>query len=274
MTLMSNLRRGFLYTSLLCLLTACSALGERKVGDLDTLESIADLTQESVEASYSRETRMRNELLRETALSLGARGGLAARLAEINESLEKRSDYLDTVFDFRALVLPDNVLPPVLVEGRNTLNLENAQEIRAADRMYKIEKQARFITAPPTWRSYLFIQASKPEVPDPSLLPDEQDRAEVLIWKEYTERGWEQGIKQANDIYAENLSRLKRDYKGMIRYRKLLAQGIVSAPEVAHKELGITGGGSQMSVNDRVLTIRALPALKANSKEWEAAATK
>lgn len=256
------------------ILAGCSAFSPKPIGDLDSLASISNLTQEAVEASYSQETRMRNDLLKETALSLGARGGLAARLGEINASLEKRSDYLDTVFNFRALILANNILPPVLVEGRNTLNLDNPLEIRVADRSYKIEKQARFVTAPPTWRSYLLLQASKPEVPDASLLPDDSDEAELAIWKEYTERGWEQGIRQANDIYAENLGRLKRDYKGMIRYRKLLAQGMVSAPEVANLNLGITGGGSEMSVNDRVLTIRALPALKANSKEWEAATTK
>jgi defect-in-organelle-trafficking protein DotC len=271
-----SLGRWALPTSLilLAMLSGCSVFRQPHVGELSSLESISELTQESVEASFNLEARMRNDMLKETALSLGARGGLAARLGEINTSLEKRSDYLDTIFNFRALVLKNNVLPPVLVEGRNTLNLENSQEIRISDRTFRIEKQARFITAPPTWRSYLLLQASPPAVPDPSLLPDDNDRDEVNLWKEYTEKGWEQGIQQANGIYAENLGRLKRDYKGMIRYRKLLAQGMVSPPEVAIKDLGVTGGGAHMSVNDRVLTIRALPALKANSKEWEAAATK
>ena len=54
----------------------------------------------------------------------------------------------------------------------------------------------------------------------------------------------------------------------MIRYRKLLAQNMVSPPLVAEKEMGVTGGGDQISVNDRVLTIKALPSLKADSEQW------
>ena len=54
----------------------------------------------------------------------------------------------------------------------------------------------------------------------------------------------------------------------MIRYRKLLAQNMVSAPLIAEKDLGVTGGGDQLSVNDRILTIKALPSLKANTEHW------
>ncbi len=61
------------------------------------------------------------------------------------------------------------------------------------------------------------------------------------------EMGWFEGIDQADQIYTENLARLKRDYQGMIRYRMLLAQNMVSAPQVAHRELGVTGGGEELS---------------------------
>ena len=41
----------------------------------------------------------------------------------------------------------------------------------------------------------------------------------------------------------------------MIRYRKLLAQGIVSAPYALQIDRGVTGGGDEMRIGDRAVTI-------------------
>ncbi|NBO09113.1 MAG: type IV secretion system protein DotC, partial [Actinobacteria bacterium] len=65
-------------------------------------------------------------------------------------------------------------------------------------------------------------------MPDPTLLP--KDRDERAAWVKYTREGWRKGIEQANQIYVENLNRLKRDFQGMIRYRTLLAKHMVSSP--------------------------------------------
>ena len=76
-------------------------------------------------------------------------------------------------------------------------------------------------------------------------------------------------MQQAELIYKENLGRLKRDYEGMIRYRTLLAQNMVSPPFVGQLDMGVTGGGSDLTVNDRILRITALPALQADSRNWK-----
>jgi defect-in-organelle-trafficking protein DotC len=107
---------------------------------------------------------------------------------------------------------------------------------------------------------------AQPPVPDSGILPHNEE--EKKLWKGLAEKGWKQGIDQANEIYSENLSRLERDYKGMVLYSKLRAQNIVSAPFVATTELGVTGGGENLSVNDQVLKITALPALQPNSARW------
>ncbi|MCW5589619.1 MAG: type IV secretory system conjugative DNA transfer family protein [Legionellales bacterium] len=77
-----------------------------------------------------------------------------------------------------------------------------------------------------------------------------------------------QGIKQANMIYNDNLNRLQRDYRGMVLYRKLLAENMVSLPYVAQTDLGITNENGEMRVNDQVLRITALPNLQSNSQTW------
>jgi defect-in-organelle-trafficking protein DotC len=165
------------------------------------------------------------------------------------------------------MLLDNDVLPPVLVEARKTLSLTGDDVIRIADRNYQILHQAKFVTSPPTWRDYLWMDYNAPETPDKSLLP--KNNTEQIIWVKYIDEGWEAGLLQATIIFKENISRLKRDYEGMIRYRRLLAQNMVSAPFVATMDLGITGNGSNMTVNDRVLRITAFPTLQADGSQWK-----
>ena len=87
--------------------------------------------------------------LRDTALSLGARGGLAEQAEISNRMLLRNEAVLQRVFNFNAIMLDKNVLPPVLIEGRNTLDIAGPDAIRIADRNYQILEQARFVTAPP-----------------------------------------------------------------------------------------------------------------------------
>lgn len=210
---------------------------------------------------------IRMEAIRDTALSVGARTALAWRSKQINGTIATQASYLDGVFNFNSLVLEDEILPPVLLESRNALSMDGPHNIRVADRSYRIVKQARFVTTPPNWREYLLMDERAPEPPDPSLLPQTQE--EKTAWQKGIVEGWAAGVKQGNEIYAENLARLKRDYQGMVRYRMLLAQKMVTPPQVAHRDLGVTGGGEMLSVNDRILTIKALPSLQADSSTWE-----
>ena len=210
---------------------------------------------------------IRAQSLRDTALSVGARGALSARGREFNQLMLSYEKLLVRVFHFNGMLLDDNVLPPVLVEARNTLNLTGEDVIRVADRNYQIIQQAKFVTAPPTWREYLWMSYAQPEAPDKTLLP--RNKAEQNIWDRYIDEGWEAGLVQAELIFKENLSRLTRDYLGMIMYRKLLAQNMVSPPYVATLDLGITGDGNNMSVNDRVLRITAFPTLQPNGDQWK-----
>jgi defect-in-organelle-trafficking protein DotC len=246
-------------------------------GDLGDTGSLAGI-QAMSSPKYARDKKkqktgkIREMAIKETALSLGAQGGLAWRAKSIDESLTKQTRNLDTIYDFNSLVLEHNILPPVLLEGRNTLNLADTQSIRISDRTYKVSKQAHFITTPPTWRQYLWMDYQKPELPNSTLLP--KNKIEKDIWCIYTARGWKQGIEQANTILEESLSRIKEDFGGMILYRKLLAMNMVSPPYVSHTDLGVTGDASEIRIDDRVLRITALPALNINSNEWKAAVAK
>jgi defect-in-organelle-trafficking protein DotC len=254
------------------LLIACSSRGN--MGDTGSLAGI----QSMANGKYTRVQKnrkmgkIREMALKETALSLGAQGGLAWRAKIIDEALTKQARNLDIIYDFNSLILEHNILPPVLLEGRNTLNLADAQSIRVSDRTYKVAKQAHFVTTPPNWRQYLWLDYIKPDRPNVTLLP--KTKIERQIWCDYTAKGWKNGIEQANIILEENIARVKEDFSGMILYRKLLAMNMVSPPYVSHTDLGVTGDGTEIHIDDRVLRITALPTLNINSNEWKAAVSK
>ena len=256
-------------------LSACSSTNQPvmtgNVTTLAGLQSMADVGNTRA-AKRAKTSRIREMALKETALSLGAQAALAERARIIDEELTRQQRYLDTVFDFNNLILEQNILPPVLLEGRNLLNLADTQTIRVSDRMYKVSKQARFITTPPNWRQYLWMDYKRPEYPNVTLLPKTKQEREV--WAFYVTRGWKNGVEQANTILEENVARIKEDFGGMILYRKLLAMNMVSPPFVSHTDLGVTGDESEIHIDDRVLRITALPALNVNSNEWKAAVEK
>ncbi len=257
--------RNRLAPIVLTLLLGLPGCGTNDSNKANNLNSIQKLSYSGL--SKGNLGALRSQALRDTALSVGARGGLAWRATQINNVLLQHENMLYRLFNFNAMLLDKNVLPPVLTEGRNTLSLGGTDTIRIADRTYQIVDQAKFITAAPSWRDYLWLAYAAPESPDRSLLP--RNREERMVWKKYTEEGWRAGIQQAELIFSENVARLERDYKGMIRYRTLLAQKMVSPPFVAELEMGITGGGSDLTVNDRVLRITAFPTLQNNGQDWK-----
>jgi defect in organelle trafficking protein DotC len=256
------------------LFAGCASRQSQQIGDTTTLVGLQAMAggQRQVIVRKEQISKIREMGLREIALSLGAQSGLASRAKEINDALVQQQRTLDTVYNFNALLLDHNILPPVLLEGRQTLNLADAQTIRISDRTYKVYKQARFVTTPPNWRQYLWMDYNSPDYPNVTLLPKSPE--ERTLWQYYVLKGWNQGIEQANIILQDSLARIKEDFRGMILYRKLLAMNMVSAPFVSHTELGVTGDASEIHIDDRVLRITALPALNINADEWKAAVVK
>ncbi len=209
---------------------------------------------------------IRMAILKDTATSVAAQSGLAWASQHINTMLTDNERSLDQAFNFNALMLKHNVVPPVLTEGRNALVLDSPESLRLADKIYKIESPPRFATTPPTWREYLWMEYQPPDRPNNSLLPrNDEERA---IWNQAVTEGWQDGISQANQIFSANMGRLKRDYNGMITYRVLLMQNMVTPPYVAQTELGVTGDANQLRINDQVLRITATSKLVPNSKAW------
>lgn len=270
-----NKKLVFLSIALAGLLTACGSQYDQTL-DVDTtnlsqLENVR-VVPRSPSSSKTELSQLRVKSLHDSAMSIGAQGALAWSSEKMNANMLKDGKYLDTIFNFNAMMLSHGVLPPVLEQGNFSLNLDDPNTIRVADRTYKIVQQARFATTPPNWREYLWLSYPKPLLPDKTLLPrtDEEQR----IWREGVRLGWGKGIEQAHTIFQQSLARLKRDYNGMILYRKLLQEKMISQPFVARTQLGVTGNGNDMRINDQVLRIVELPQLQTNSKHWQAIVVK
>jgi defect-in-organelle-trafficking protein DotC len=248
------------------LIASCTVSAPKPI-NTDNLSDIENLTSTSYGDSEKAISNIREEGLKETALTLGAQSGLAYRSKQINQSLEKKSTYLNNVFNFNPIMLEHSVVPPVLIQANNTLSISGPDSLRISDKTYRIAKQAEFVTTPPTWRTYLWMKFKTPELPNKTLLP--RNPQEEQVWKKYIAIGWGKGEKQADRIFKVNLAQLKRDYQGMLLYRDLLAKHMISQPFVAKTDLGVTGDGNSININDQVLRITATPQLQTNSKEWQ-----
>ena len=251
---MKKILLNFLILAAILMMVGCSkSKPPKEASNIPALEKTA-------------KTNIRLENLKQVARGLGAQASLANRSYQLNAMLYSQRRKLDNIFNFNYLMLNQNVLPPILVEGRNILNLADNFTIRVSDHEYQIAEAPRFTTTPPNWRHYIWMRYKKPEQPNSTMQP--QSELERKIWNKYIHIGWLEGVTQADQIFSANLSRLKRDYEGMILYRKLLAQNMVTPPYVAEADLGITGDGTNLNINDRILRITSISQLQTNPKNW------
>ncbi len=218
---------------------------------------------------------IRKEAQEEAAMSYGARGGLSFRSYEIKESLDGYGFALSRVFDFRRLLIraPSGLLiePPIISEAQNTLVIQQGGiEAAVSDRTYNIIKEAKIVTAPRDWHQYLQPALSFDiQLPPKILWPVNLE--EKNAWDEAFEKGWNAGIIQADQTFESNLELLNADFNGMIRYRTLLAQNMVSEPYALYEDRGITGGGDEMRVGDRAVRITGPSQFRTGFEEWQPA---
>lgn len=241
----------------------------------ENLDELLDLPKErkfGKEGAASMLPDIRIEAQKEAAFSYGARGGLAWRTWHIRNEIETRSRYLDKVFDFRQLLVPAQsgllIEPPIVSEAMDAMLIDNrGMEAAVADRVLNINQNARITSAPRTWRSYLEREWGEVEPPPDILRPENKE--EQIAWEENVKKGWEMGVNQADEIFQADLNKLVADYQGMVRYRKLLAQGMITPPAAMQVDRGVTGGGDQMRIGDRALSLTQLPQLQTGYQEWQ-----
>lgn len=252
------------------LILSCGALGTQAAdpGISLTLEALLDPVRSASAINEQKVSVFRQDALREAALSLGSRGGLGAQGQSIRTDIESRAARLDALYQFSTLMTPQGVMPPVIVEGLSAMTVQ-PEVMKIADRIYRIEVKARFVSAAPTWRDYLYLglpSDSRAALPHPSLLPKSPE--EQALWRQWITEGWNDGVRQANAIHEINLSRLDRDYQGMLRYSLLLAKGLVAEPSVGSDTAVVTGNANEMILGSTVHRVTAPAKLVTDPALW------
>lgn len=217
---------------------------------------------------------VRRDAVREAAISYGARGGLAWRTYEIRGEMETRTRSLDKIYDFKQLLIPAPsgllIEPPVISESVNAMLIQgDGQQAAVSDRVYNIVNNAKIVSTSRTWRTYLEREWGGVEPPPDILRPENPE--ERKLWIENVAKGWDEGLKQADEIFQDDLNVLMADFQGMVRYRMLLSQGMISPPYALLVDRGVTGGKDEMRVGDRAVQITGVPELITGSEQWQPA---
>lgn len=237
-----------------------------------TLDTLLNTKVSAEDAKKKAANEIRMQALRESAMSFGARGGLAYRTFEVRQNLDNNANDLDRAFNFRTLLIaaPSGFLiePPVVTEAeQNVIISSDGQEAAVTDTLLRITREAQIVSAARDWRTYLERDWGRVEPPPAVLMPKTEE--EHVQWSKWVAQGWEAGVKQANEIFQSDLDRMVRDYTGMVRYRWLLSQNMISAPYALQEDRGVTGGGNEMRIGDRAVSITGQSVLRPGAEQWQ-----
>ncbi|MCQ0090592.1 type IV secretory system conjugative DNA transfer family protein [Roseovarius sp. M141] len=234
-------------------------------------------------AEFSRRTKRGNyetsvederyDLLREAAVSYAAQAGYQHRVWEVMRQLEQDSPKLSRTFDFNrvAYAAPREtgyILPPVVSRATAAINVdESGQSAVAADEFYRLEIPGRIVTILPTWRDYLILPLEEASEPDDDFLP--QDREEKQVFNRFAAEGWQAGVEQADEALGLNFARLKRDYLGMVEYRKMVQAGLVRELVLESSERRSAGEGDELFIGERRVRIVSTARFVRDPKHWK-----
>jgi defect-in-organelle-trafficking protein DotC len=226
------------------------------------------------------EKEVRLKAMREAAQSYGARAGLMHRTHEIRGELDRAGKYLDVIWNFQPMMLSNtadksgkklqarDILPPIIGAEDASFKQDSETIIHKGGPNYHILSQARFVSAPPTWRNYLYtaVGEDSPVAPPSALKP--RTEAEQREFARWVREGWAAGEDQANKIYTASLNKMDRDFLGTVTYHELLRDKVVSLPFVASSNPGVSGDANNLNINDVTLNITVMPQFRLDSAKW------
>lgn len=224
----------------------------------------------------------RVKAIREAGLSVGASAGFASqskvilgRYCLLPEAVEcataakEKSQAMDGIFMFRPLMDERGFLPPVITEVSDSVEV-SANKMKISGKVYRIDRPARFVQGVMTWRDYLTVglEPGEVEVLPRSLIPKTSD--EKKAWADGVRDGWKLGYDRALEVFQANIDRLKADYLGMLRYKRLLALGLIKAPVVGHDLQTVVISDNERVQNLESSTIINPAVMERSPSSWRA----
>lgn len=216
-----------------------------------------------------RAQSIRDESLRQAAGTIAFQQAVRHNYARLGSLCEARAHDFDRIFNFRQLLLEGRVLPPVISWLGPAMRLESADAATSVEAAWRIEQPARIVSRAPDWRDYLLadfaaFEAAADTVPETS--------HEQAVWQEGVALGWDEGREQARELFELNMARLVTDYRGMLHFRMLARQGMVSMPHLAEGRLDLRVGARTLHVNETVFRITQ-PAAFLPKEAWRDSST-
>lgn len=226
--------------------------------DPTELAELLDL-QASASRKETAVTRLRPSAIRDAARMTTFQTAIAWRYGRLLEAVDRHAAIMDTAFNFTPLMMTQGdalIMPPVLTRAGASMRIDDDGTATTASTTYEMLQKARYVPVAPHWRSYLMTENfPEPEQPNPAVLP--QNSEERAIWRAAVREAWAQGVEEADNLFTDNVSRLVRDYRGVLLYHLLTAQHLLSRVRTADADLGVrvTGDGNRMNLGQKVYRI-------------------
>lgn len=175
--------------------------------------------------------------------------GYQSELKEIDKDLQELAESLDKAFNFRNLIIEDNLLPPVIVKGYNFYKQDNGVTTESSE-IYRIRKKARYSYNSPTWRDYLLLSSGKISKPilSPGIKPKTQEAKDA--WRAAVEDGYEKGIEHAREVFQYKMSELKEDFQGMVLAHHLYQLGMLDVSKLVKLAKGTVVSDDGININE------------------------
>lgn len=238
---------------------------QRTVRTPPELFALESLTPETLTTGDPK-TDLRLDAMRQTAGAIGVQAGVKWRYDIINTLMLSHSMLLDQLFNFRPLLIGEGrIVPPVVLKTEGTYELLTSTSAAQTLASFRIFQDARLATEPPNWRDYLLRSFPGHKTPHEAMLPTND--IERKVWEQAVRQGFWVGADQADRLFHTYVARLRRDYLGMIQFKLLALQGVVSVPMLAEGDLGIQVNGKELLVGQRIFQIND-PAGFIDPRRW------
>ena len=235
------------------------ASGPRK-GDPDELAELLEM-KGGREKEHTAVKLMRPRAIKEAARLVTFQTAITWRYRQLAARTEEFSTIMDAAFNFTPLILTQGealIMPPLLARAGASMRIEEPGTATAAKATYEMLEPAQYIAVVPHWRTFLMMDDfPEPEKPNPAVLPKNSE--ERAIWRRAVRDAWTQGLKEADQLYADNVARMVRSYRGAMLYHLLTAQHLLSRISTASSDLGMhtTDNGNKLNIGQRVYRITA-----------------
>ena len=222
------------------------------------LADLLDMRSISPSEDESAVKKMRPSAIREAAHMVTLQSAIAWRYGQLLDAVGRHEAIMDTAFNFGPLMMTQGdalIMPPVLTRAGASLRIDDEDTATSAATSYELLQKARYVSVVPHWRTYLMADGGlpAPEQPNPAVLP--KNGKERDIWRAAVREAWAQGVEEADALFVDNVSRMVRDYRGVMLYHLLTAQHLLSRVGTSSAMLGSRVSGNKMALGQHVYRI-------------------